>query len=77
MMFLGAGIRGGRVIGETTDVHVVRGINPTNLQIDDINGINITPAHINKALRKLAGIDNHALVTQNFPINVEDLDLFS
>ena len=77
MMFMGAGIRGGRVIGATTDHHVVRGINPTNLQIDDIDGINITPAHINKALRKLAGIDDNLLVTQNFPINVEDIDLFS
>ena len=77
MMFMGTGIRGGRVIGESTDEHVVRGINPNTLEVDDSQGINITPAHINKALRKLAGVDSSNFIQQNFPIDAEDLDLFS
>ena len=76
MMFMGAGIRGGRTIGATTDVHKVKSINPNTLELDP-NGINMTPAHINKALRKLAGLGSNGFINQNFPINVEDLDLFS
>ena len=76
MMFMGSGIRGGRVIGATTDHHVVRKVNPTTLALDN-SGISLTPAHITKALRNLAGVGSDPLVTQSFPINVPSLNLFS
>ena len=77
MMMMGAGIPGNRVIGASTERHGALKVNPSNLTLDG-NGINITPAHIHQALRKLAGIDREQLITQYYPIGgVEDLPLFS
>lgn len=78
MMFMGAGITGNRVIGASTHRHSAQSVNPSNLAIDDVNGIKITPAHIHKAMRKLAGIENNSLLTQYYPLNgVEDLPIFT
>ncbi len=78
MMFMGAGIRGGRVIGSSTDRHESLAVNPSNLTQSE-NGIKITYAHINRALRKLAGIDKDPLLVQYYPLdnNLDDLNLFS
>ena len=77
MMMMGAGIRGNRVIGASSFEHDALKVNPATLA-SDTNGINITPAHIHKALRKLAGIDNEQLITQYYPIGgVEDLPIFT
>ena len=77
MMFMGAGIRGGRVIGSTTSRHSAEKVNVSTLAKDN-SGIKITYAHVNKALRKLAGIENDELITQYYPLtSVEELDLFS
>lgn len=78
MMFMGAGIRGGRVIGSSTHGHAAQKINATTLVKDDA-GIEITYGHINKALRKLAGIDTNELITQYYPLSgdIDSLDLFS
>ena len=77
MMFMGEGIKGGRVIGETTPTHDVKKVNPTTLQADS-SGISITYGHINKALRKLAGIENNSLIQQYYPLDsaLEELNLF-
>jgi len=77
MMFIGAGINKTGVIGSTTHTHKIEKINPTTLQ-KDANGIKMTYAHINKALRKLAKIDTNAKVTQYYPLptNIETLNLF-
>jgi len=77
MMMMGAGITGNRVIGASTPEHDAIKVNPSNLALD-ANGINITPAHIHKALRRLAGIESEQLITQYYPISgVEDLPIFT
>ncbi|MDF1880403.1 DUF1501 domain-containing protein [Sulfurimonas sp. MAG313] len=76
MMMMGPGIVGNRVIGGSTQGHKALKVNPTTLNLDE-NGIRITPAHIHKALRKLANIDTKPLITQYYPISgVEDIPLF-
>lgn len=77
MMMMGAGITGNRVIGASSERHGPLAVNPSNLA-PDVNGINITPAHIHQALRKFAGIDTQQLITQYYPISgVEDLPIFT
>ncbi|MDQ7042081.1 MAG: DUF1501 domain-containing protein [Sulfurimonas sp.] len=78
MMFMGKGIQGGRVIGASTHGHDALKINPITLE-EDANGINITYAHINKAMRKFAQIQDDNLITQYYPLpgTLEDLDIFS
>jgi len=78
MMFLGKSITKKGVIGETTDGHNIKKINASSLALDD-NGIHITYAHINKALRKLAGIEKSELLTQYYPLptSIEELNLFT
>jgi len=77
MMLMGAGITGNRVIGASSFEHDALKVNPTTLA-PDTNGINITPAHIHQALRKLAGIHNEQLITQYYPLgSVEDLPIFT
>jgi uncharacterized protein (DUF1501 family) len=59
-------IPGNKVVGETTYDH-----NPV-----EQNGVRITPAHVQSALRKLAGIDTNEVV-QLFPLgNAEEIDIF-
>ena len=78
VMFMGPGIRGGRVVGSSSARHNAEKVNPKTLK-KDINGIKITYAHVNKAMRKLAGIEANKLLTQYYPLDgtIEDLDLFS
>jgi len=78
MMFMGKGIEGGRVIGSSTHRHSAEKVNATTL-VKDENGIEITYAHVNKALRKLAGIENNQLITQYYPLSgeIEELNLFA
>ena len=78
LMFMGPGIRGGRVVGSSNSRHNAEKINPKTLK-KDINGIKMTYAHVNKAMRKLAGIEANKLLTQYYPLDgtIEDLDLFS
>ena len=76
MMFMGKGIPGNRVIGQTTDYHDPMKVDPSTLQVSD-SGIRITPGHIHRALRRLAGIDQNQLLAQ-FPVKEsEDLPLFT
>ena len=74
MMFMGTGIPGNTVIGETNHGHVAKTVNPETLELDE-NGIRITPEHIHLSLRQLAGVWGHPL-EQNFPIGVEKMPLF-
>jgi len=83
MMFMGNSqqlIRGNRVIGQTTNDHQAIKIDPVSL-VPDINDTNpnsvrITPAHIHRALRNLAGIQSSPNATA-FGLDGEDIDLFS
>lgn len=76
MMFMGAGIPGNRVIGETTEDHRAKGIRK-DLSVDDSEGARrIGPADIHHSLRKLAGVHDTDLAAM-FPLNEEEpLDLF-
>ena len=83
MMFMGNSqqvIRGNRVIGQTTDNHKAINIDPVTLEADvndtNPNSARITPAHIHRALRNLAGIQNSANAAQ-YSLDGQDIDLFS
>lgn len=80
MMLMGSGINSsgsGKVIGASSDSHAPKSLDLQTLTVDEANGSTITYAHINKALRKLAGIDAHPLIQQHYQINAEDLPLFA
>lgn len=72
VMLMGAGINGGRVIGGTTDRYTPMRVKPDTLETvsdDDPNGVRITPAHIHRELRNMAGIEGSDL-DRNFPLSV-------
>lgn len=67
---------GNRVVGLTDDGHNALPINPRTLRRDDSgNGITLHPRHVQAAMRRLAGIDGHAVV-QRFPLEAEPVGLF-
>ena len=68
-------VNGNRLIGATDDNQVSRRINPNTLAVDD-NGIEITPELLHQALRKIAGIQNDATVTNRFPLAEPVLPIF-
>lgn len=74
IMAMGAGVPGNRVIGASDHQFKARKINPNTLQLDD-NGVYLTPGHINKSLRRLAGLTGSAL-DREFPLAVDELNLF-
>lgn len=69
IMFLGSGIAGNRVIGATDERQQLVPINPTNLTIDQDDGIRVRPEHLHQALREFAGVQNHEFSKQ-FPLAV-------
>lgn len=66
---------GGKVFGSSNAQFRAETVNPQTGQADN-SGIVITPAHVQKALRKHAGIEN-STTTVGFPLSVEDINLFS
>jgi hypothetical protein len=75
---MGKGIRGGRVIGETTERHDLKSIDPSSLKPSD-SGIRIEPKHIHQNLRRLAGIESDELMNF-YPLSItkdEEMNLFS
>lgn len=66
---------GGKVFGATDEKFNALKVN-TQTGAADNNGIVITPAHVQKQLRKMAGIDE-SLTVAGFPLAVEDINLFS
>ena len=62
MMFMGSDISGGRVIGATDSNQLPLAINSSTLELD-ADGVFLTPGHIHAALRKVANIENHPIVT--------------
>ena len=80
MMFMGAGIKGGRTIGSSTHRHTNNKINPTTLEVStQESAVEITYENINFALRKLAKIDTDKLITQYYPLSnsTKDINFFS
>jgi uncharacterized protein (DUF1501 family) len=69
MMFLGRGIRGNRVLGETDGGQLALPFHPQTLTTGGTQGIRVRPEHIHTALRQHAGILNHEF-SQRFPLKV-------
>jgi hypothetical protein len=67
MMFLGAGIRGGRVIGATDPRQSALSVDPTTLAVSE-SGVRITPGSIHQSLRQLLNLENNPIVD---PFRVE------
>ncbi|NOX43498.1 MAG: DUF1501 domain-containing protein [Gammaproteobacteria bacterium] len=72
-------IQGNRVIGATTSDHKALKVDRNTLAVDtnnsNPNAITLTPAHIHRALRRLAGVDQSAAAI-DFAIGGEDINLF-
>lgn len=75
MMFIGPGIRGGRVIGGTDERVRSLKINPGTLALDP-NGVKLQPEHIHRGLRKLVGLDVTEQASR-FPLAAPELSLFA
>ena len=71
IMFMGKGIRGNRVIGATDERQFLVPIDNKTLSLDEENGIRTRPEHIHRALRELAGIENHAF-SKKFPLKIPE-----
>ncbi|HSU65878.1 MAG TPA: DUF1501 domain-containing protein [Tepidisphaeraceae bacterium] len=70
-MFLGAGIKGNRLIGATDEKQFGVPVIPSTLATDKDKGIRLRPEHIHQALRQLASIDNHS-ASKKFPLGLHD-----
>lgn len=71
IMFLGQGIEGDRVIGQTDDGQFLKTIDPNTLVVDEQAGIRVRPEHIHQALREHGGIADHPFCKQ-FPLGVAE-----
>ena len=67
--------KGGQVFGASTDKFMSQPLNRTT-GMPDSNGESLTPAHVNLALRKELGIDDHEFARQ-YPLTVDDFSIFS
>ena len=76
MMFMGAGVPGNTVIGETTERHEAKGVDLATLQVDNSGGgTNIEPGNVIASIRQLAGLGQSEF-TAMFPVDKEPLPLF-
>ncbi|MGL6076313.1 MAG: DUF1501 domain-containing protein [Fimbriiglobus sp.] len=75
-MFLGQGIRGNRVLGQTNEKQFATPFDPKQLKTDAKSGIRTRPEHIHEALREHAGIAEHPLA-KKFPLGVTDPERLS
>ncbi len=71
IMFLGRGIKGGRVIGATDEKQFLVPLDPKTLKADKEKGVRVRPEHLHLALQELAGIESHAFSKQ-FPLGVTE-----
>ena len=75
MLLMGKGIRGGRVLGATTERHRPLTVNPQTLELDE-NGIRLKPAHVHRAIHRAAGITELEALRRH-PVDGENLDLLT
>jgi len=64
ILFMGAGITGNRVLGQTDAELLARPFDPQALKVNEEKGIRIRPEHVHLALREHAGIADHAYSKQ-------------
>ena len=75
LFFMGAGVRGNRVIGATdAGVHPLT-IHPDTLELDP-SGVRVTPARIHASLRQYFGVTQHSL-HRDYPLDGDALPLFN
>ncbi len=74
-MFMGAGIKGNRVIGSTDGGQFLIPIDPRTLasEPDKAKGLRVRPEHIHDALRTFAGIENHPF-SKRYPLMIPEKD---
>jgi uncharacterized protein (DUF1501 family) len=70
-LFLGRGVKGGRVVGATDDKQFAVPLDPKSLKLDQSKGVRIRPEHLHEALRTLAGVAEHPFA-KKFPLGVAD-----
>ncbi len=75
MMLMGAGVRGNRVIGASTDAFRARPLDFATLTPSDASPRKLTPKNIHTSLRRLAGVEASPVARQ-FPIYGDRVDLF-
>ncbi len=68
MLLMGKGIPGDRVIGATNERQEAMNVDPQTLAVVDSGGVRLRPAHVHRALRKLAGLETDPVASQRFPI---------
>jgi uncharacterized protein (DUF1501 family) len=76
MMMMGAGVPGNRVVGSTTDEHRAINVDPSSLAPSE-GGIRLKPDHVQSALRRLAGIEDHELSTQYAISGGDEVDILA
>lgn len=64
-----------RIAGISGPAHEKRAINPDTLQLSE-TGVQLQPRHVQSELRKLLGIDSHALA-QRYALKAEPMALFN
>lgn len=74
MFALGAGVAGNRVVGATDAEQRARKVDAKTLEPSDA-GVVIRPEHVHRALRRVAGVQDDALL-ERYPLPGEDLALF-
>lgn len=70
IMFLGAGVKGDRMLGGTDGQQQLVPLDPQTLKLDPHQGIRVRPEHIHQSLRELAGIADSEFAKQ-FPLGVK------
>ncbi len=75
MLMMGAGVRGGRVVGATDDRFRARGLDFASLTPSDSATRKLNPKSIHMALRRLAGVETSDVARQ-FPIYGDNISLF-
>lgn len=75
MMFMGPGIRGGRVVGATDARQSPLTIDPATLALSE-SGVRITPGHVHHSLRELLGFSDNPLV-EPFRVQGSPIPLFT
>jgi uncharacterized protein (DUF1501 family) len=75
LLMMGAGIRGGRVVGASDDRFRARGLDFASLTPSDQATRRLNPKSIHMALRRLAGVEASDAARQ-FPIYGDNISLF-
>ena len=75
-MLWGSNVENGvRVVGETNDAVIARGLTPDLLPVEPGAGVVLTPAVIHRELRRLAGL-GRGTIADRFALDAAELRLW-